>query len=111
MSALLTAPHWLIVTGHVLFVAWPWVATVAAGLLFSFSKHLAGELTKTEVKLHNAEVRLGSEQAILANYRNNRETHLAYQYAREWEQRYRLQVQICEGAHIERPLPTMPLDP
>jgi hypothetical protein len=60
-------------------------------------------------RLQASQGRLENTEAILTNYRNNREVHTAYEYAREWENRYRLQMQICETAHIERPLPTMSL--
>jgi hypothetical protein len=106
-------PHWLVLIGHALRVAWPYVATVVALAVGHFSWFLVGELDAKDARIKAVEARLLQANATWAEHRCyeriDEQLQAAYDYARDWEQRYRLQLHRCEVEHIERPLPTMPL--
>lgn len=99
--------HWLSVTGHVALVAWPYVATALTAFFWSYGNFLNRELnTKTEelALVRNGTASCGRCARILL------ENEQAWDAAREWEERYRAQRAVCRAEHMDRPLPTMPLN-
>ena len=103
-------PHWLAATPHVLFVLWPYVASVVALVAVQFGRHLSKELEKNVTLSETLRHNLTVTQDRLEGYRNDRTTQMGWEHAQEWEARYRLQLQKCAVEHIERPLPVRPLD-
>jgi hypothetical protein len=109
--------HWVGTTAHVLYNIWPYAARVMAltkqvdfWRFLDFSDFLTRELVQKTTRIETLERVLAQERAILNEYRQGREIQRAWDTACAWQQRYELQVRVCRTTHLDRPLPTMPMD-
>lgn len=108
--------HWLLATGHALkvalhclYLAWPYIVSLLAiastiVAVGAIKDHIKAEARIERLKSELFAARHGEHQVFARELREMRAVAIEYQ------QRYDALRAICDAEHVQRPLPTIPLD-